>query len=100
MEKTSKNKGNLVVKEYTLKIDSRDRNIKREKNPFKFRVDFKELNNNIRIKDTPLKGQNNGFLKGESFATIKDRYDNLKKLSVNEIIFPIKPDGTNIITAM
>lgn len=58
------------IQTYTLKINSKDRNIIREPNPFNFEIIFnKEQNNN----------QN---------AVISSKFDNIKKICLSQIIIP------------
>lgn len=61
----------IDIQTYTLKIYSKNRNIIREPNPFNFEISFNTDNNKI-----------------VSGAVINSKFENIKKISLNQIIIP------------
>lgn len=76
---------------YNLRINSGDRNLLKERNPFSFRVRFnKHINNSTTVYNTPVINNTNeeDIIVKNDGAVIDSNYENIKSLKVNEIIAP------------
>ena len=76
---------------YNLRINSKDRNLLKERNPFNFRVRFyKNVNNKSYYYNTPVINNTNEeqITINNDGAVIDSNYENIKGFKVNEIIAP------------
>ena len=84
---------NLEKMKFNLKIHSKDRNLKSQKNPFNFKISFNPYNygdyghNGRKVTDDIITYEPEE-IKSDYF--ISSKYDNIKSIKINDIIVPTK----------
>lgn len=76
---------------FNLRINSKDRNLQKERNPFNFRVRFhKHINNKSQLYSSPVINNSNEeqITLNNDGAVIDSNYENIRGFKVNEIIAP------------
>lgn len=90
------------IKKFTLKINSGDRNVLTEPNPFNFKIKFNKYDSKYTTFtktnwwDYESASVNANLVISEQGAVIEDKFENIKKIRVNQIIAPRYIPSDNI----